>query len=108
MIDLLRDTVAIQRGTPGAVDDYNAPSISYATIATIACLIQPKSGRELGQVNEAGPVRGEYRIFMLPTDVTEGDQIIRQTPAEVYQVGFVADAGGQAHHLELDASRVWP
>ena len=105
---LLVHTLAIERATAGAVDDYNQPAQAWATIATVKALIQPKSGRELAQVNEAGPVSGEYRVFMLPTDVTEGDHLVRQTPAEVYEIGFVADAAGIGHHLELDATRVWP
>lgn len=99
-------TVAIQRATAGAVDDYNQPSQTFATIATVKALIQPKSGLELAQANQAGAVRGEYRVFMYPTDVDEGDYLIRETPVEVYQILFVADAAGQGHHLQLDCTRV--
>lgn len=101
-------TVEIQRATAGAADDYGQPARTFASIGTERCLIQPKSGRELAQVNEAGPVRGEYRVFMLPTDVTEADHLVRQDTAEVFEIGFVADAAGVGHHLELDASKVWP
>lgn len=101
-------TVAIERATDGAVDDYNNPSRTFAAIATVGALIQPKSGRELAQLNDAGRVRGEYRVFMPITDVTEGDHLVRQTPAEVYEITFVADAAGVGHHLELDANRVYP
>lgn len=101
-------TIAIERATPGTVDDYNQPSETWATIATVPALVQPKSGRELAQLNNAGPVRFEYRIFMRVTDVAEGDHLVRQDPGEVYQIGFVADAAGIGHHLEIEASRVWP
>jgi head-tail adaptor len=100
--------LAIERSTDGAVDDYNNPTQVFATLATVRALVQPKSGRELAQVNETGPVRGEYRVFMRPTDITEGDHLVRQDPDEVYQILFVADAGGIGHHLELDCTRVWP
>lgn len=104
----LLHTVAIERSTDGAVDDYNQPTQAFATIATVKALVQPKSARELAQVNEAGPVRGEYRVFMRPTDITEGDHLIKQDTAEIYEIGFVADAAGVGHHLELDCTRVWP
>jgi head-tail adaptor len=100
--------VAIERATPGTVDDYNQPSLTYATIATVPALVQPKSGRERAQLNEAGAVKAEYRIYLRPTDITEGDHLIKQDSGEVYEIGFVADAAGIGHHLEIDATRVWP
>lgn len=103
---LLRHTVIINRASAGATDDYNQPSQTYAQLAVVPALIQPKSGAELALLNEGGPVRGRYRIFMNPTDVKEGDQIIRD--AEVYELMFIADAGGAGRHLEIDADRVWP
>ncbi len=102
----LHHTVTIQRATPGAVDEYNNPSVTYAPIATVQALIQPKSGTELAALHEGGPVRGRYRIFMYPTDVTEGDHLISDN--EIYELTFVADAGGAGRHIELDAERVWP
>lgn len=100
-------SLAIERATPGAVDEYNQPTSTYATVATVAALVQPKSGREVAQLNEAGPTKGLYRVFMRPTDVTEGDHLVTAT-GEVYEIGFVADAAGLGHHLELDCDRVWP
>jgi hypothetical protein len=102
----LHHTVQIQRGTPGAVDDYNHPSRTFATIGTVQALIQPKDGREVALLNEAGPGRGRYRVFMYPTDVLEGDHLVHGD--EVYELTFIADAGGAGHHLEIDAERVWP
>jgi len=100
--------VAIERSTAGPVDAWNMPSEVWATIATPAALIQPKSGRERAQQNEAGSVTAEFRIYMRPTDITEGDHLIRQDTGEVFEIGFIADAGGIGHHLEIDATRVWP
>ena len=101
-------TVAIERNTPGPVDEWNMPTEVWATIATPQALIQPKSGRERAQQNEAGAVTGQYRVYLRPIDVTEGDHLIHQDGGEVYEIGFVADAAGIGHHLELDATRVWP
>lgn len=103
---MFRHTVQIQRATPGAVDDYNQPTRTYATLATVQALIQPKSGQELAQLSEAGPVRGQYRVFMAPTDVHEGDRLVHGS--DVYELTFVADAGGAGHHLECDAERIEP
>jgi head-tail adaptor len=102
----LHHTVIINRATAGTLDDYGQPSQTYAQLAVVRALIQPKSGRELALLNEAGPVRGKYRVFMYPTDVTEGDQLIHDD--EVYELTFVADAGGAGHHIEADAERIWP
>jgi hypothetical protein len=106
--DRLLQEVAIMRSTPGAVDEYNMPALSWSTLASVRALIQPKRGLERAQLNEAGAVLGDYRVFMLPTDVTEGDNLVCQDPAGVWQIEFVADAGGVGHHLEIDATRLTP
>jgi head-tail adaptor len=102
----LRHTVVIERATAGTADDYNQPAQTFAPIATVQALIQPKSGTERAQLNEAGVVRGQYRVFMPITDVVEGDHLVHGD--EVYELTFVADAAGAGHHLEIDAERVWP
>lgn len=102
----LRHAVSIQRATIGAADDYNQPSRTYAEVATAQALIQPISGIEAAGVTNAGPVRGDYRIFMFPADVREGDRIVHGS--EIYELTFVADAAGAGRHLEIDANRVSP
>lgn len=102
----LHHTVIVNRATAGAVDEYNQPSETYAQLAVVQALIQPKDGTELALLNEAGPVRGRYRVFMYPTDVREGDQLIHDD--EIYELTFIANAGGAGHHLEIDAERIWP
>lgn len=99
--------VAVNRATAGAVDEWNNPTQVFATLATVPARITTKGGRELAQLNEAGPVKGEFLIFMRPTDVTEGDHLVSAT-GEIYQIGLVAPrSGASLHHLELDATRVW-
>lgn len=107
---LLIHELAIERATDGPVDEYNQPTQVFGTLATVRARIVVKDGGELAQLNEAGPVKGEYRVFMRPTDVTEGDHLVRADPAEVYEIGFRADRSGRhsVHHLELDCTRVWP
>lgn len=105
----LLHTLQIWRATSGSADDYNQPSQTFAAISTVRGLIQPKSGDELAQLSDAGPVRGKYRVFIpQPVDVTEGDQLLHLETSEVYEPTFVANAGGVGHHYEIDAERVWP
>ena len=103
----LHHDVAIYRSTLGAVDDYNQPSETFTLLATEPALIQAKSGVELAQLNNAGVVRGRYRVFMRQTDVAEGDHLVHND--DVFELTFVdSDAGGAGHHMELDAERVYP
>jgi head-tail adaptor len=107
---LLRHTVVIERATDGPVDEYNTPSQVWAQLAVVPALIQPRSARERIQLNEAGAVAADYRVFMRPTDILESDHLICQDPGAegIYEISFVADAGGQARSLELECSRVYP
>lgn len=101
--------LVIERATAGAVDEYNNPTQVWATLAVVPGRVQAKSGRELAQLNDAGPVRGEFRVFMRPTDVLESDHLILSESGEIYEIGFVAPRSGAGiHHLELDCNRVWP
>jgi hypothetical protein len=107
---LLRHVVVIERATDGPVDEYNTPTQVFAQLAVVPALIQPLSARERIQLNEAGPIAADYRVFMRPTDVLESDHLICQDEgaAGIYQIRFVADAGGQDRSLELDCTRVYP
>jgi hypothetical protein len=103
----LHHEVEVYRATAGAVDDYNQPALTFASIATIHALIQSRRGDELALTSEGGPVRGRYRVFVegLP-DIQEGDHLVYG--AEAYELTFVENAGGANHHLEIDAERVYP
>lgn len=106
--DLLIHPVVIWRSTPGAVDEYNDPTVTWGIVATIDARIVPKSGREIPQANEAGPRSGQFVIYTNPTDVTEADHLVSEE-GDVYEVGFVAErSGAELHHLELDATKVYP
>lgn len=102
--------VAIMRPIDGpGVDDYNQPDRSWEALAVVDARIVPKSGRQLEQVNEAGPVRGLFTTYMRPTDVAESDHLVLQSTGEVYEIMLVQPRSGAGlHHLELDTSRVWP
>lgn len=105
---LLIHPVAIWRSTPGAVDDYNVPTPTWALHEATIARITPKTGREMAQVNQAGPRAGDYRVYLDPTDVTEGDHIV-DAAGRIYEIGFVAERSGEdLHHLELDVTKVYP
>jgi hypothetical protein len=70
----------IERNTPGAVDDYNQPAASWATLATISGTVTTRTVEEVAQQNDAGAVVSTHEIVILPTDVVEGDRI-RHTKA---------------------------
>jgi hypothetical protein len=108
--ELLIDDLAIWRSSPGPVDEYNQPTTTFALLAAVAGRVVAKSGREMAQTNQTGPRAGQYRVFMSAgVDVAEGDHIVRGTPPEVYEIGFVAERrGATLHHLELDCTKVYP
>jgi hypothetical protein len=105
---LLVHTFVIERPTDGAVDDYNQPTTTYAELASVPGLMQPKSALEIAQLNETGAVRATHSAFLRPTDVTEADRIrVASGPmAGTYQIDGIRDAAGLGHHLEIDAHTV--
>lgn len=104
---LLRHRLVIERATDGALDDYGQPARTYATLATVRGLVQPKTTREMELVNQAGPVASTHTIYLLPTDVRAADRIrLDPDDGRRFELDGVRDAAGQAHHLECDAQLV--
>lgn len=105
--DQLIHRLVIERATDGAVDEYNQPSRTWAALAAVPGLVQPKTVRELAQLNEAGAVVSTETIYLRPTDVLESDRI-RFDPDDGrrYQIDGIRDAAGRGHHLELDCRMV--
>lgn len=102
---LLRHELVIKRLGPGAVNDWNQPTRTPATFATVRGLVQPKSAQELSQANEAGPVVSTHTIFARPiAGLKESDRI--EVGGDVYQIDAINDAGGQGRHVEIDAHKV--
>lgn len=101
-------SLVIERSTAGAVDDYNQPTQTWATLATVPGLVQPKSAREVAQLNEAGAVGSIFTIYLRPTDIAESDRItVAVAPmAGTYQIDAIRNASGLSHHLEIDARKV--
>lgn len=107
-MNLFRHVLVIERATPGAADDYNQPTRTYATLATVPGLIQPKTAREVAQGNEAGAVVSTHTAYLRPTDVQPSDRlrIAAGGMAGTYQIDGVRNAAGLGHHLEIDCRQV--
>lgn len=105
---LLVHSLVIERATPGAVDDYNQPTLSWATLTTVPGLMQPKDAREVAQLNEAGATVSTHTAYLRPTDVAPADRIriAAGGMAGTYQIDGVRNAAGLSHHLEIDCQMV--
>ena len=93
-------TLAIERTSAGALDDYGQPSQTWAVLATVPGLIQPKSAREVMLASQGGAAVSLHTIFTGPTDVTTRDRI-RKVPDDgrLFEIIGVRDYDS---HLELD------
>jgi head-tail adaptor len=106
--------LVVQRATEGAVDDYGHPTRTFKTIGTTKGLARQLSGREIARVAEAGPVVDQWRILLPPgTTIDEGDRVrfaseATDTTKPYFDVLSVRDPAGRAHHLEVEARKVWP
>jgi head-tail adaptor len=99
--DRLLHALVIERPMDGAVDDYNQPTQTWATLAAVAGLVQPKSAREAAQLNEAGAVLSTHTIYLRPTDLQASDRIVYG--GTYYEITGIRDAAGLGHHYEVDA-----
>jgi hypothetical protein len=97
--------LVIERATPGAEDpETGQPALTYAILAAVPGLIQPKRVRETELQSQAGAVTSTHTIYMRPTDLQEADRIRREPDDGVrYEITGVRDAAGIGHHLEVDA-----
>lgn len=100
--------IVIERPTDGAVDEYNQPTTTYATLATVRGLVQPKSVREIAQLNQAGATVSTHTIYLRPTEIQPSDRVMvaAGAMAGTYEIDGVRDAAGLGHHYELDCRMV--
>lgn len=116
---LLTHTVTIQRfsssGNPANDDEYGQPVRTPSTLATVKAAIQPKSDREIALTTQAGAALSDYRIYLMPRDITTADAIVHDArdcpmrpdlPDARFELVGVPDAAGLGHHLEVDAKLV--
>ncbi len=100
----LLHTLVIERPAGGARDEYGNPTQTWATLATVKGLVQPKSARDIAQLSQGGPVVSDLTAYLYPTDLKESDRIV--SDGLTYQVDGVRNAGGVDHHLEVDCHLV--
>lgn len=104
----LRHTFLIERPTDGAVDEYNQPTSAYATLASVPGLMQPKTVREVAQLNQGGATISTHTGYLRPTDIQPSDRVrIASGPmAGTYEIEGIRDAAGLGHHYEIDVRQV--
>jgi head-tail adaptor len=92
------------------VDAYGQPTRTFAILAAVRGLIQPKTQREMALSTEAGAAIGDHTIFLGRRDITTADRIRDVTDSDagpLYQVVGIRDFNfGNLAHLEVDARRV--
>ena len=105
--DLLIHTLAIERATSGASDEYGQPSRTYATLATFRGRIEPKSAREVAALSGAGAVVSDHTLYTRPRDLRESDRI-RFDPADgqLFEITGIRDMTGAGHHLTVDLTLI--
>lgn len=104
---LLIHTLAVERATSGVLDEYGQPSRTYATLATFRGRIEPKSAREVAQLNGAGAVVSDHVLRTRPRDLRESDRI-RFEPADGrrFEITGIRDMAGAGHHLTVDLALI--
>ena len=103
---LLIHKLAVERATSGALDEYGQPSRTFATLATFRGRLEPKSAREVAQLNGAGAVVSDHTLRTRPRDLRESDRI-RFEPAdgrrfEITGIRYI----GARHHLTVDLTLI--
>lgn len=89
----------------GTLDEYGQPVTAESTVATVAGLVQPRKGREVTYVTQAGPVVADFYAYAAPL-ASLGTDCWLEVGGIRYDVLNIADAAGLGHHLELDLRRV--
>ena len=104
----LLHTLSIERATDGPPDEYNQPSRTWATLSEVPGLVQPKSAREVAQLNQAGAVVSTYSIYLRPTEIQPADRVrvLDDGVAGVYEIDGIQNQAGRNHHLKADARMV--
>lgn len=89
------------------VDDYGQPVRNEQTLIAVKGRIEPKDARftsEQPLISQAGVILADHTIYLLPMDLTTADRIRREPDDGLrFEVVAIRDAGGQHHHLEVDA-----
>jgi hypothetical protein len=93
---------------PDNVDEYGQPVQTTPDVDQVMGMVQPKTAREIAQVNQAGAEFSDHTIFLLPRRIP-GDAWIRDDPDAGRRfdiVGVRSFEFGSAPHLEVDVKLV--
>jgi hypothetical protein len=93
---------------PDIVDEYGQPVSGTPGVETVNGMVQPKTAREIAQVNQAGAEFSDHTIFLLPRHI-EGAAYIRDDPDAGRRfdiIGIRSFEFGSVPHLELDVKLV--
>ena len=93
---------------PDDVDDYGQPEPGTPTTVTVMGMVQPKTAREIAQVNQAGAEYSDHTIYLLPRHI-DATAYIRDEPDAGRRfdiMGIRSFEFGANPHLELDVKLV--
>ena len=106
---LLIHTLAVERATSGTLDEYGQPARTYAVLATFRGRLEPKSAREVAQLNQAGVVVSDHTLRARPLDLRASDRIrFEPTDGRRFEISGIRDQFGAAvrHHLTVDLTLI--
>src|SRR3954470_13610144 len=92
------------QAAPASDDEYGQPVAGTPAVVKVNGMVQPKTARELAQVNQAGAEFSDHTIYLLPRHMT-GAAYIRDEPHAGRRfdiVGIRSFEFGSAPHLEVD------
>lgn len=93
---------------PASDDDYGQPTPGTPGVELVNGMVQPKTAREIAQVNQAGAEYSDHTIYLLPRRI-DAAAYIRDEPAAGRRfdiVGIRSFEFGSAPHLEVDVKLI--
>lgn len=93
---------------PGSDDEYGHPTAGTPAVVLVNGMVQPKTAREIAQVNQAGAEYSDHTIYLLPRRLP-ANAWIRDEPDAGRRfdiVGVRSFEFGSAPHLEVDVRLV--
>ena len=93
---------------PATFDEYGHPVAGSPTTVTVMGMVQPKTAREIAQVNQAGAEYSDHTIYLLPRPL-EATAYIRDEPDAGRRfdiMGIRSFEFGANPHLEVDVKLV--
>ena len=115
--DRMIHTLAIERATAGALDDYGQPSQTWGAIATTRAFVITRSAIEVALLSQGGAVVSTIVIGVpIGTDLVPADRLhhvpaactvaANDLPDVLYELTGVRDASGAGIYLRCDAVEV--